>query len=177
MHVHLLKLLYNTFTFTVFGSWSLGCSRLLLAAPAVRLLGLLLAASLLLACCWLLVADGCCCSSREQPIRQLPNTVDIERERWWSCLGPYACAVPCVARVVLRSGGGEEEGTLASDGPAVPVDGEEGPGCLSRLVAGWLAAMVLLARPRPSRAASPPVVPNFTFPWVWLPPSSSSAPP
>ena len=29
---------------TVFGSWSLGCSRLLLAAPAVRLLGLLLAA-------------------------------------------------------------------------------------------------------------------------------------
>ena len=60
---------------TVFGSWSLGCSRLLLAAPAVRLLGLLLAASLLLACCWLLVADGCCSSSREQPIRQLPNTV------------------------------------------------------------------------------------------------------
>ena len=54
----------------MFGSWSLGCSRLLLAAPAVRLLGLLLAASLLLACCWLLVADGCCCSSREQPIRQ-----------------------------------------------------------------------------------------------------------
>ena len=63
--------------YTVFGSWSLGCSRLLLAAPAVRLLGLLLAASLLLACCWLLVADGCCCCSRKQPVRQLPNTVYV----------------------------------------------------------------------------------------------------
>ena len=59
---------YLQTTFTVFGSWSLlGCSRLLLAAPAVRLLGLLLAASLLLACC---------CSSREQPRSQLPNTVE-----------------------------------------------------------------------------------------------------
>ena len=64
----------------MFGSWSLGCSRLLLAAPAVRLLGLLLAASLLLACCWLLVADGCCCCSRQQPIRQLPNTVQVADE-------------------------------------------------------------------------------------------------
>lgn len=96
------------------------------------------------------------------PLFGLANTT---RERtWWSCLGPYTSAVPCVARVVPASDGGRGEHVgIGRTTPAVPV--EEGPGCPPRLV-GLAGGLGALARPRSGHGRDPsslPVVSNFPF--------------
>ena len=75
--------------------------------------------------------DHACSTSGLTPTRHR------ERERWWSCLGPYTCAVACVARVVLRSGGGRRA-RWHRTARASPSTGRGQVAC--RGWSGWLAA-------------------------------------